>query len=102
MMRLAVSPMPIGLTPGHLSRAINRQATNAYRLFGSTKEQQILLAVDAKESQRSLEADWKDVHRRFHAIASRPEGPAAPSVFSTVLRIIRPSSWSNRMKCDGS
>ena len=102
MMRLAVSPMPIGLTPGHLSRAINRQATNADRLFGFTKEQHILLAVDAKASQRPLEADWKDVHRRFHATASRPEGPAVLSIFKTVLRIIRLSSWLNRMKCDGS
>ena len=57
MMRLAVSPMPIGLTPGHLSRDINRQVTNADSLFGSTKEQQILLAVDAKASQWSLEAE---------------------------------------------
>ena len=56
-MRLAVSPMPIGLTPGHLSRAINRQATIPDSLFGSTKEQQILLAIDAKASQSPLEAE---------------------------------------------
>ena len=102
MIRRAVSPMPIGLTPGHLSRAIRRQATKADKLFGSTKEQQILLAVEARASQRSVDADWKDVHRHLHTAASRPEGPAAPSVFSTVLRIIWPSRWSNRMKCDGS
>ena len=56
IIRLAVSPMPIGLTPGHLSKATSPQATNAERLFGSTKEQQILLVVEAMASQRSVEA----------------------------------------------
>ena len=92
IIRLAVSPMPIGLTPGRLSKATSRQATNAERLFGSMKEQQSLLAVEAMASQRSVEAYWKDVQRRFHPAASRPEGPAAPSVFSAVLRISWPSS----------
>ena len=36
MMRLAVSPMPIGRTPGCLSRAINRQARNDDTDLGST------------------------------------------------------------------
>ena len=47
MMRLRVSPIPIGLTPGHLSRATRRQATNADRLWGSTKQVHRHLAVTA-------------------------------------------------------
>jgi hypothetical protein len=54
MIRLAVSPTPIGLTPGCLSRATRRHATKAERLFGSIKVQQILLAVEARAS---VEAD---------------------------------------------
>ena len=41
----------------------------------------------------------KEVHIRFHAVASRPEGPAAPSIFKTVLRINFPSITSNMTGC---
>ena len=86
-MRLSVSPIPIGLTPGHLSRATRRQATNADRLCGSTKLVEIRLAVAAIASHRSVDVDLKDVHNRFHAAASSPDGPAEPSVLRAVLRI---------------
>ena len=36
MMRLGVSPMPMGRTPGHLFRATRRHAINAVRPLGST------------------------------------------------------------------
>ena len=38
-----VSPMPIGRTPGFLSKAISRQARRGEINFGSTYEVQILL-----------------------------------------------------------
>ena len=96
MMRRAVSPMPIGLTPGHLSRAMSRQATKADSPLGSTKQEQIRLAMEARASHKSVDADLNEVHMRFHAAASSPEGPAAPSILRTVLRISSPSILSNR------
>ena len=48
------SPIPIGRTPGHLSRGI-RQAVYAIRLDGSTWVVQILRAPAARAEQRSLD-----------------------------------------------
>ena len=44
MIRRKVSPIPIGLTPGHLSSAINLHATKPSNLFGSKKAVQIVFA----------------------------------------------------------
>ena len=52
--------------------------------------------MQAIASHKSTDADIKEVQRRFHAAASRPDGPAAPSILSTVLRISCPSIASNR------
>ena len=70
--------MPIGLTPGHLSNGISRQATKALRPSGLTKEVQSLRPTAAREEQRSLEADLNEEHSLRHANASIPERPAAP------------------------
>ena len=99
IIRLAVSPTPIGLTPGHLSRAIRRQATRAETPLGSTCWEQSFLAVAASASQSSVEAVLKDEHSLFQVAASMPEGPAAPSVLRAILRISCPSIFSNRMGC---
>ena len=56
---------------------------------------QILLAMVARASHRSVEADLNDVHMRLQAVESRPDGPAAPSVLSAVLLIRSPSILSN-------
>ena len=85
MMRRTTSQTPIGRTPGHLSSAINRQATKAFRPLGSTRVVEMRLAKEASASHRSEEADLKDEHRNFHALQSRPEGPAAPSILRIVL-----------------
>ena len=77
MMRRAVSPMPIGLTPGFLSSAMRRQASRG-EIHGSRKVEQRRLAVRAKEWQRALEAVLKDVHSLLQVYASSPDGPAAP------------------------
>ena len=96
IIRLAVSPTPIGLTPGHLSRAMRRQATRAETPLGSTCWEQSFLAVAASASQSFVE---KDEHSLFHAAASMHEGPAAPSVLRAILRISCPSIFSNIMGC---
>ena len=77
---LAVSQMPIGRTPGHLSRAISLQAIRAVRPFGSTNSVLSLLARSARELHRSCEADLKDVQSLLQLCASIPEGPVAPVV----------------------
>ena len=65
--RRDISPTPIGLTPGCLSRAMSRQATKADSPLGSTKQEQIRLVVEARESHVSADADLNDVHMRFQA-----------------------------------
>ena len=87
MILLEVSQIPIGLTPGHLFSAINRQARKADRPLGSLKDVQRLLANMAIELHRSQEAEWKDVQRRLQQYASSPEGPAAPLVLRAAERI---------------
>ena len=51
IIRRGTSPMPIGLTPGHLSNGISRQATKALRPSGLTKEVQSLRPTAAREEQ---------------------------------------------------
>ena len=79
MMRLTVSPMPIGRTPGFLLRAMSLQVKKAEIHLGSTKEVHNRLAVAASERQRSPEAAPNEVHRLLQPWASTSEGPAAPS-----------------------
>ena len=54
--RLGTSPIPIGLTTGHLSRAINLQAVRGFIGSGSTKDEQILLTVPARASHKLQKA----------------------------------------------
>ena len=51
MILRAVSQIPIGRTPGCLSKAISRLASRGPTLTGSTKDEHILLATDASEAQ---------------------------------------------------
>ena len=93
--RLAVSPILIGCTPGFLFRAIRRQARKGAIVEGSTKTVQRRLAMDTRELQRSKEADLKDVHNLLQESASSPEGPAALVVCRATDLIIAPSIESN-------
>ena len=77
----------MGHTPGHLSKAISRHATNTDIPAGSTYSEQSLLVVLARDSHGSADALLKEVHKRFRAAVSSPDGPAAPSMLNTVLRI---------------
>ena len=49
-----------------------------------------LLHMLAKELQRLAESFLKEVQRRLQACASMPDGPAAPSVQSTIVRMREP------------
>ena len=91
---LAVSPMPMGRTPGHLSKAMSLQATKADSPLGSTKLVLSRLATAARVSHSSEETALNEVQSRFQAATSRPDGPAAPSILRTVLRINCPSILS--------
>ena len=70
--------MPIGRTPGHLSRATSRLAVRGARPAGSTVDVHICLATIATELHNSVEALLKEVHKRFHHCESTPDGPAPP------------------------
>ena len=63
IIRLAVSPMPLGRTPGFLSSAIRRQARRGETHLGSTRDVQSLFATRATELHRSVDAPLKAVHR---------------------------------------
>ena len=79
MIRLfEISPMPIGLTPGFLSRAIKWQFKRGCKASGSVKEVEIRFATRANEWQRSEEAVRKEVHKRLQPRVSTPKGPADP------------------------
>lgn len=91
--------MPIGRTPGFLSRAISRQARSGEMDFGSTCEVQSLLAVRAKERHSSLDAPLKDVHSLLQPCASIPEGPADPVVFMAAERMTLASIDPKMMEC---
>ena len=96
IMRLDVSPIPIGRTPGFLFRAIRRLARRGAILFGSTNSVHKRRAVRAMEWQSSNEADLKDVQSRLQLRASRPDGPAAPLVCRAADLIVVTSIDSKR------
>ena len=78
---LWTSPMPIGLTPGRLSRGINLHATKALRWSGLTQVVHKRFPTLARAEQRSLE-DLKELQsllqawigRRHHWSLGRPSG----------------------------
>ena len=66
MICLGVSHTAIGLTPGHLSRAIRRHASNREMPLRLTKVVHSRLAIAAKAWHKSLEADLKEVQSLHH------------------------------------
>ena len=87
IIRLATSPMPIGRTPGFLSRAMRRHASRGEMHLGSTYDVQIHFAAMASELYRSVEAPLKAVQSLLHPCASNPDGPADPVVCSAAERM---------------
>ena len=67
IIRLAVSPMPMGRMPGCLSKAISRQASRGDKDLGSTYDVQSLLATWARAEHRPAEALLKAVQSRLHS-----------------------------------
>ena len=104
IIRRTVSQMPIDLTPGFLSKATSRHANKAVIPWGSTCSEHNLLVTMARKLQRLTEADLKQVHSRFHPLASIPDGPAAPSVCSATdwIRVASMPSKIAGCECGGS
>ncbi len=82
-----ISLMPIGLTLGHLSNGMRRQARKALRPSGFTRDVQSLRPTAARAEQMFFEADLNDIHNLRQAKASSPDKPAAPLVLSTAFCI---------------
>ena len=95
MIRLGVSHIPMGLTPGHLSRAIRRQAIRGATPQAATKVVHSRLAMATKAWHKSWQADLLEVYSLLQPYASMPEGPAAPLVRSAALRMLLAVIWSN-------
>ena len=94
---LNISPTPIGLRPGFLSRGIKRQARKASKeedRFSSTHK---LLITSPNALHRSEEGLLKlfDVNILLHPSASIPEGPEPPLVLIAAIRTSSASMLSN-------
>ena len=96
MILLCTSPMPIGRTPGHLSRGINLHATKALRYAGLIGAVHRCFPTLARAEQRSVDA-LNEQQRLLHAAASKPDMPAAPFAFWAALRIISLFNSSKRI-----
>lgn len=94
------SPIPMGLTPGHLFRAMRQQTTKADTLLADT-----LLSANstfnAKVLQRSREACWNEQHTRRQAVESNPDRSAAPWHQIAACLMKSPSRLSKMMLLNG-
>ena len=77
IIRLGVSQIPMGLTPGHLSSMIRRHASSGERPSGSIRVVQSRLAMAASAWDISCKACLKEVQSHLQPYGSMPEGPAA-------------------------
>lgn len=102
MIRRGTLPTPIGLTPGHLSSGIRRQATKALSPSGLTAVVAIRRPTPASAAHRLFEADLKEEQSLLHACASNPEGPAAPWVCKAADLTLSASRPSKIMGLTGS
>ena len=100
--RRGTSPIPIGLTPGDLSKGIRRHATKALRPSGSTREVHNRRPTAARKQHRSLEAALNEEHSLRHAKASSPESPAAPLVLSAAFKIRSALRLSKMMELEAT
>lgn len=62
---LGTSPIPIGRTPGHLSKGINLQATKALKCSGCMLSIHNRLPRAARAEHSSFEADLKELQSRL-------------------------------------
>ena len=101
MILRGTSPMPIGLTPRHLSSGTKRQATNALIPSGLTSLVARRQPTQASAAHRAEEADLKEEQSLLHACASNPDGPAAPLVCRVVCFIMSASRLSKMIGLTG-
>ena len=98
---LWTSPMPIGLTPGRLSRGINLHATKALRWSGLTQVVHKHFPTLVRAEQRSLEDLQELSQSLLQAWASRPDMPAAPLIFRAAFRMASAFRFSRRIGFTG-
>ena len=75
VMRRITSPIPIGLTPGGLSRATSRQPLYEIKSSGVIMDVTSLLANWATSLQRLVEVYLKGESSLRQSSVSRPDGP---------------------------
>ena len=101
----STSPIPIGLTPGFLSRRISRQLLYGIRVSDSSFWVAIRLAIAATVFLRLSEFFLKQVKILLYCAESKPDGPCAPLVrrtaFSTNAASIlsKTAGWKARGCC---
>ena len=78
VMRCITSPIPIGLTPGHLPRATSRQTLYAIKSSGGIMDVASLLAKLVTSLHRFADVCPKAESSLRESSALRPEGPALP------------------------
>ena len=76
VVRRNTSPIPKGLTPGHLATATSRQPLYAIKFSGGIRDVASLLANLAASLHRFVEVILESSLRQ--SSASRPGGPAMP------------------------
>ena len=86
VMRRIISPIAIGLTPRHLSRATSRQPLYAIKSSGCIMDVASLLANLATSLHRFVEVYPKAESSQRQSSASRLEGPALTWAFIACLR----------------
>ena len=70
-----ISPMPMGLAPGFLSKGNNLHAIYGSDSSGFSSSVANFLAILAIVFERSIDCCPKCVKIRLHSFASRPDGP---------------------------
>ena len=81
------SPMPMGLTPGFLSKGINLHALYGSISSGFSSSVANFLAILAIVFEISTDCCPKCVRIRLHSFASRPDGPCDPCVLMAAFLI---------------
>ena len=92
--------MPIGRTPGHLSRAISLQLTRGSRHVGSQcsrANHRVTLAIELQRLRLAFPPDFEHMSL-FHVSQSIPVGPAPPFMDLAAVSTATASKQGQRMK----
>ena len=102
--RLGISPMPMGRTPGFLSKGIKQPAINPLKYSGVTFSQFNFLASTAYSwhNYEGFVLNWFEQRTLCHNLASLSGGPAAPFIFVVALNIAPESIFSKMTSWTGS